>query len=189
VRQKGVVKWLTTEPAGNSADEVSGDASCKGHMILSTQVPALIRLIKKATNAKTAWKALQEDFQGRECIRRHEVNRESKDFRQKKGESFVAYCDRATDLHARVEAVGGSAAQFADNFILGLSEPFQSTNGARLTKLVDDKGFDALIDDVRQSTRLFTTPTKDGNAFASEASFSEASLREIQIQRHVSPLW
>lgn len=160
VRLKGVARWLDNEPDPSAAGEVSGDATCKGHMILSTTVVALIRLIKKTSSAKAAWAALKQDFLGRERIRRHEINRESKDFRQTKGESFTAYCDRAADHHAQVESVGGSTLQFADDFIIGLSEPFRSNNNARLTKLVDEFGFDELISEVRQSSRLCTVNTR-----------------------------
>lgn len=169
VRMKGVSKWLNVEPTSTNAGDVSGDANCKGHMILSTSVVALIRLIKSAASAKAAWAALKEDFLGRERVRRHEINRESKDFRQRKGESFTSYCDRASDHYAKVESVGGSTVQFADDFILGLSEPFRSNNSARLTKVVDDSGFDALVSEVRQSSRLCTQHTnRDGSAFAAQ---------------------
>lgn len=167
VRQKGVVRWLTNEPTASDAGAESGDATCKGHMILSTSVVALIRLIQNASTAKAAWAALKEDFLGRDRVRRHEINRESKDFRQKKGESFTSYCDRAADHYAKVEAVGGGTVQFADDFILGLAEPFRSNNSARLTNVVDDKGFEALISEVRQSSRLcIGDHSRDGSALA-----------------------
>jgi hypothetical protein len=77
-------------------------------MLLSTPVEALVRLIKSAANAKTAWTALKTDVVGRDKVRRHEINRESREFRQREGESFMLNCDRAADHLSKVEAVGGS---------------------------------------------------------------------------------
>lgn len=167
VRMRGLSNWLANAPDSSKADEVSGDANCKGHMLLATNVVALVRLVKNAANAKSAFEALKEDFLGRERVRRHEIYRESKEFRQKKGESFLSYCDRGADHYAKVLAVGGSDQQFADDFIVGLSEPFRSSNSARLTNIADKDGFEALLGDVRQSSRLFMQ--QDGTAFAASA--------------------
>jgi hypothetical protein len=102
VRLKGVSKWLTHEPTLGNQEELSGDAMCKGLMLLSTPVEALVRLIKSAANAKAAWTALKTDVVGRDKVRRHEINRESREFRQRKGESFMLYCDRAADHLSKV---------------------------------------------------------------------------------------
>jgi hypothetical protein len=102
VRLKGVCKWLTVEPTAGGQEELSGDATCKRLMLLSTPVEALVRLIKGADNAKAALTALKEDIVGRDRVRRHEINRESKEFRQKKGESFMLYCDRAADHYSKL---------------------------------------------------------------------------------------
>jgi hypothetical protein len=50
-------------------------------------------------------------------VRRHEINRESRDLHQHKGESLILYmyCDRSADYLSNVEAVGGSNEQFADD--------------------------------------------------------------------------
>jgi hypothetical protein len=52
VRLKRDSKWLTHEPAQCNQEELSSDAMCKGLMLLSTPVEALVRLIKSAANAK-----------------------------------------------------------------------------------------------------------------------------------------
>jgi hypothetical protein len=127
VRLKGVSKWLTHEPSqGNQEllEEPSGDAMCNVIMLLRTPFQAPVRLLQSAANATAAWTALKTDVVRRDKVRIRRRNRESREFRQRKGESFMLYCDRSADHLSKVEAVGGSKEQLADDCNLCLSEPF-----------------------------------------------------------------
>lgn len=151
---KGIAKWLTHEHDVTLQPEVTGARTCKSQLVLAMKESALIELVDAARTAKEAWSLLVADFEGRTRIRKHELALQKRHLRQKKGESFISYCDRACVLRRQLATAKLSDDDLSDNFILGLSEPFITHNRDRLTILADEQGWDALMSNVKTSTRL-----------------------------------
>jgi hypothetical protein len=107
-------------------------------------------------------------------IRKHEIVREERNFAQGRNESFIDYCDRASELEARMKTANIDTGCLADNVILGLVEPFQRNNRDALTKLAHDSEADKALQEVlsyiRQYSRLSPKPggVTDGSAFAAD---------------------
>ena len=144
---KGSLWWLTEAPLPDMPEQIVSEATAKAQIILAMKDASLIRLSVSAPNAKAYWDALVLDFQGRIRIRKHGMVRE-REVSQKKSETFVAYCDRAAELQARMTTAGISAGSLVDNVILGLAQPLQRNNSEQLTRLAYHSGENKAMQEV-----------------------------------------
>ena len=112
------------------------------------------------------------DVQGRIRIRKHEIVTEEREFAQTKSQTFVAYCDRAAELQARMITAGISTGSLVENVILGLAQPFQTDICEQLTRLAYDSGVNMAMQEVlsyiRQYSRLNPDRTVQRTALRSQ---------------------